>query len=349
MHLQAIANYTHELEQFNQLIDMSNELNILMLQGESGSGKSHFISHCLKLAKELPSAHVKLENGGESVTTLFNVMGSKVGRQHLPLFSEAISGLVGESLAEEADAMWQIKLRRYLRQIGKTADLPTKLAHFQVLTDSWFADSLNFPTPLIVAIDTYEKRSTEFDNWIRDEFLYGIAHSNNIKVLLGGQSLPDTDPEWEAFVSSLQLKGVSDPQDWLAWGEEVGLDLPSADVIMGICMALKGNPSAIVQTLEASAGSSPQDGESSTSTPEQSGKSSTYQMRKRIRENMIDAFSLSEIKDLCFDLDIDYENLPDHSHKPGLARELVGYLGRNGRLDEFVGIVQEERPEYEWA
>ncbi len=347
MHSPAIANYTHELEQFNQLIDMSNRLNILMLQGESGSGKSHFISHCLKLAKDIPSAHVKLENGGESVTTLFNVMGSKVGREHLPLFNEAVGSLVCEPLKDEADAMWQIKLRRHLREIGKTADLPTKLAHFQVLTDSWFADSLNFPRPLIVAIDTYEKRSTEFDNWIREEFLFGIAHSNNIKVLIGGQQLPQADAEWEAFISTLQLQGVSDPQDWLAWGEEVGLELPAADVIMGICLALKGNPSAIVQTLEAAA--VPADNTTETTDSGQPSGGSTYQLRKRIRENMIEAFSLSEMKDLCFDLDIDYENLPDHSHKPGLARELVGYLGRNNRLEEFVDIVKEERPEFEWA
>lgn len=315
-----------------------------MLQGESGSGKSHFIEHCLKSTDGLRYAHVKLENGGESVTTLFNVLGSKVGRESLPNFNDTLSGLVGEPMPDQ-DSMWQMKLRRHLREIGKTADLPTKLSYFQLLTDGWFADALNFAHPMLLAIDTYEKRSTEFENWLRNEFLYGVAHTSKVNIIIGGQTLPTPDPEWESFSTSHQLQGVSDPQDWLAWGEKVGLELPSADVIMGICLALKGNPSAIVETLQSL---SPKPTAPEVAASSTVGKLS-FAQRKQIRQNIIDGFTLSEIKDLCYDLDIDYEILPDHDHKTGLARELIGYLGRNNRLEEFIGICQQERPNLVWA
>ena len=347
MQMQAIANYTHELGLFQDLIDSGNQLNILMLQGESGSGKSHFIEHCLKLDKELRYAHIKLENGGESVTTLFNVLGSKIGRQSLPNFNETLADLVGEPMPDQ-DSMWQMKLRRHLREIGKTADLPTKLSYFQLLTDGWFADALNFEQPMLLAIDTYEKRSTEFENWLREEFLYGVAHTSKVNIIIGGQSLPATDAEWEAYSVTHQLKGVSDPQDWLAWGEQVGLELPSADVIMGICLALKGNPSAIVETLQSQAVQKDVIEDEAGDAPSSKPKLS-FQYRKRIRQNIIEGFTLSEIKDLCYDLDIDYEILPDHDHKTGLARELIGYLGRNNRLEEFIDICQEERPELVWG
>lgn len=316
-----------------------------MFQGESGSGKSHLIDHCLQLFQPQTAAHMRLENSSESIGTLLNVVGSKLGLNKLPIFSETVSGLMGEP-PEANETLWPLRLRRNLREIGRASDLSTRQAHFQLLTDGLLADTAQLAEPMVVAIDTYEKCSTEFEQWFTQEFLFGVAHSNRLKIIVAGQTVPTAAPEWEHKAIIHELNGIPDVHAWEVWGDLLGLKLPSADVITGICLALKGNPSAIVETLKgqfsAAAQTNPTQPNVGTSTI------LAYNQRKLMRENIIKGFSLNELKDLCFDLNIDYENLPDHDHKPGFARELVGYLGRDGRLEEFLAICKAERPELEW-
>ncbi len=63
----------------------------------------------------------------------------------------------------------------------------------------------------------------------------------------------------------------------------------------------------------------------------------------RLREQLRALFSDSELRDLCFDLGIDYENLPGAA-KGDKARELILHVERLGRLPELVGRVIELRP-----
>lgn len=56
-----------------------------------------------------------------------------------------------------------------------------------------------------------------------------------------------------------------------------------------------------------------------------------------------DSFSLDDLRDMCFEMDVDYESLPGES-KRGKARELVQYCRRAGRLDELSRHFQAERP-----
>ena len=54
-------------------------------------------------------------------------------------------------------------------------------------------------------------------------------------------------------------------------------------------------------------------------------------------------FDKDELRDLCFDLDIDFEDLEGtaQTHK---ARELVEFYARRGELDRLEAVVKEERP-----
>ncbi|MCA9968482.1 MAG: hypothetical protein KC423_29760, partial [Anaerolineales bacterium] len=58
-------------------------------------------------------------------------------------------------------------------------------------------------------------------------------------------------------------------------------------------------------------------------------------------------FNESEIDRLCFDLGIDFENLPDKT-KVEKARELILYCKRNGRLNDLQTEVREKRSHVEW-
>lgn len=63
----------------------------------------------------------------------------------------------------------------------------------------------------------------------------------------------------------------------------------------------------------------------------------------QVREILATAFSDEELRDLSFDLGIDYENLPAEG-KSGKARELVWYCRRHGRFADLVAAVRRLRP-----
>jgi hypothetical protein len=58
-------------------------------------------------------------------------------------------------------------------------------------------------------------------------------------------------------------------------------------------------------------------------------------------------FNLSELQSLCFELDVDFEDLAGVG-KNDKARELVNYLYRRGRIVELTRQIQQLRPNITW-
>ena len=63
----------------------------------------------------------------------------------------------------------------------------------------------------------------------------------------------------------------------------------------------------------------------------------------QLRLTLIELFTLSELKDICFALNVDYERLSGEG-KGSKARELVDYMRRKGLIQELRKVIQAERP-----
>ena len=70
--------------------------------------------------------------------------------------------------------------------------------------------------------------------------------------------------------------------------------------------------------------------------------------RARLRQTLATRFNLGELRTLCFDLGIDYDDLPAEG-KANKARELVAYLERHQRLQDLVALGQHRRPDIDWG
>lgn len=62
----------------------------------------------------------------------------------------------------------------------------------------------------------------------------------------------------------------------------------------------------------------------------------------QLRQLLDSRFSLEELRTLCFDLDVEYENLPGEG-KAAKARELIAHMQRHGRMPELVAAVRRAR------
>jgi hypothetical protein len=69
-------------------------------------------------------------------------------------------------------------------------------------------------------------------------------------------------------------------------------------------------------------------------------------VRSRLRHFLVESFSLSELKNICFDLGVDYEMFP-HQTKGDLSRELLAYFERKQNLSCLVAEVVKQRPDEE--
>lgn len=66
-----------------------------------------------------------------------------------------------------------------------------------------------------------------------------------------------------------------------------------------------------------------------------------------MRVRMQDAFNLEELKTLCEDLTVNFENLAGEGLN-AKVREIVAYFRRNGRLIDLVDYCRRQRPIVEW-
>lgn len=64
---------------------------------------------------------------------------------------------------------------------------------------------------------------------------------------------------------------------------------------------------------------------------------------RALRRSMVESFSLAELRLVCSDLDIEYENVPGDTRETKV-NELIEYVRRRGRVQDLVAVVQEARP-----
>jgi hypothetical protein len=68
----------------------------------------------------------------------------------------------------------------------------------------------------------------------------------------------------------------------------------------------------------------------------------------RLREVLDAHFNEEELRTLCYDLDVDYDNLPAQG-KVNKARELIAYLERHGHIPELLRMGEQLRPDISWS
>ena len=66
-----------------------------------------------------------------------------------------------------------------------------------------------------------------------------------------------------------------------------------------------------------------------------------------LRQILVTHFSEGELRTLCFDLDIDYDDLPGEG-RTDKARELVAYFERRNRIFDLVEPGIKQRPDISW-
>lgn len=75
---------------------------------------------------------------------------------------------------------------------------------------------------------------------------------------------------------------------------------------------------------------------------------SDHEQLARLRQRISQLFSEGELRQLCFDLGLGYDDL-DGRGKSENVMELVARMDREGRLPDLIGRLRKLRPKEDWS
>ena len=248
----ALANYSGPREAFRGLLHPKCEKRILMFRGESGSGKTALLTHCTSLV-DRPAVCVPIQLRGDTVgvAEIFHRCG-ETGWNRFPAFAEEIASL--SALPSVDVGANRLEGSSSISVILQAETLGDRAQRSAALTTAWFKDAGSLNLPLLLIFDTYEQATFEVKEWISGPFLSRAARTEQVRVLIAGQEVPNSNNiEWGGCSETHNLLGVPDAEHWMpvvhALGRRIGIANPES-WLAGVCHALNGRPKDIMQVIE---------------------------------------------------------------------------------------------------
>ncbi len=248
--MDTIANYENERQAFLSLLESECEKRILLFRGPSGTGKTALIMSCQnQVCKPVYHMPVQLRGTAVGMAEIFWRTGDCLGWNLLSNFTGQLSDFgINVNIIDN-------KIRGNENQIRVllNAENPADREARQVsLTNAWFEDIRILDNLFLLIMDTYEQASEEMKDWISSPFLSRAANSENIRVAIAGQEIPEPNIEWGRCCDVRELYGVREAEHWLpvidALGRVVPVE-PALTYIAGICHAFDGRPVDIMNII----------------------------------------------------------------------------------------------------
>jgi hypothetical protein len=249
-----LADYEIERRAFAALAQRDCDCRILLLRGESGSGKTSLLTHC-QAGIPATARHVSIQLRGSTVDVaeIFYRAGRAVSWEWLKQFTGQVAQLQ-QAASVKIDRNWLLGINNHIN-VALQADSPQDRSYRRAaLTEAWFEDVQALPEPFLVVFDTYEAATAEIQEWLSGPFLARVATADAVRVVIAGQSVPDKhNIEWGNCCHEHHLYGVPEARHWLPVIEALGLYIPGEsprDWLAGVCYAVHGKPAEIIKIIQ---------------------------------------------------------------------------------------------------
>lgn len=252
----SIANYKEHRAAFSALLKEDCDKPILLFKGESSMGKSTLIRHC-RTQIDKNTIHVLVDlRTTTNVLQIFYKLTECLPVEHFDNFKQQVDELNrrfnininGNKLEGDNNT-----LTVELNALFEDTTLEQRADRYTALTKAWAKEINNLNGLCVLLIDVYEKASSEIKLWIDGDLLNCAAKSGQLRVMIAGQSVPES-LEWEHCCESKELVGVHDAAEWIPVVSAMGRKAPKEPLLTyltAMCSLLDGNPDKIVQWIKA--------------------------------------------------------------------------------------------------
>ncbi len=246
-----LANYREQRESFARLWTQDCPEPILLFSGQSGSGKTSLLRNCRRTApNDACQVFVDCKQDGVNAAEVFSRTVHHAGRDKLPAFSRW--------LQQHNVEIWDNQIEGNSNQINVVLNSGSKEEREErriMLTDAWLQDTNQLDTPILLAVDTYEKAADDLRTWL-NSIIVRLPHaSRRLRLVVAGQEIPSTDTceDWADCCCEHPLYGVPEAEHWLPVVAALGLRVPvdpPLTFLAGLCHAFKGNPAKIIEIIK---------------------------------------------------------------------------------------------------
>lgn len=249
-----LANYTDEKDCFGKLFDAASSDQIMLVIGESGTGKTSLVNELIRIVPpgyiDIP---IQLRGRTVDVAEIFNRVVEIVGKSHFSNFSNEMATFgQAPTISVERNLVWNHSDISIALDNRNNDEREYRLS---MLTDALFRDIAESGVKVLFVFDTFEEAGEDTQNWISGPFLARVARSINLCAVVAGQIAPsENNIEWgRCCGGTRRLDGVFDAAHWMPIVDEMKRSIPQVPELVylaGICHAHRGNPSKIKKEID---------------------------------------------------------------------------------------------------
>lgn len=225
-----------EFALFDSMLAGKTEERILFVEAPSGMGKTILLDGFgRRKPKKILFAKIDFRSGSTSIAEFFSRLRDKLGGpKKFSNLGKQLNQILHPSVSISKNLMiGKNQIEAYLS--GR--DEQEREIRLSALTDAIFEDIRSLGTLLLI-FDTYEKSDDSIKKWISDSFLPRVQNSPNVFVVIGGQSVPEDNLEWEH--QPIKLTGITH-EYWHRYAESKGVTIHT-EYIRGCCDICEGHP-----------------------------------------------------------------------------------------------------------
>jgi len=259
-------NRNPELKLLDDLLASNADRRILLLQAESGYGKSVLLERYQQriAEREHDLAVIDLDELRGGAVALLTSAVHQWGSEHFTRFSGVLKTFGATASHQEAKNILQFFGRIEQAQHDSPGLRETEIA---MLTDAWFEDARDWMSPdrpAVMLVDTYNRVDTvalegmrtrpatvdpEMHAWIETAFLAQVRRTPGLRLILAGQQPPERGTTaWERCCRRRPLGPISNPDDWMEYAAAIGVRVTTRDVSL-LCHTEQGHPWRIALRL----------------------------------------------------------------------------------------------------
>ena len=252
--LRKLANRTKELEIFLQMAQGNHDCRIMLIEGESGMGKtsllSRFRQQCPDEVKYVPFDC----KGSNSILAFLSQVADYLGRVQFPTFVKQLRtfGQGSVDFSENDIAAEKISIAIY----GNNLDSEAQEYRSQQLQTAFFHDLERFEHQIVIALDTYQMANESLRDWIESTWLRTVERRlKKVVTVVAGQSIPDPNHlVWANECTHFILTPILDEKAWYEFCSDLPeyCELPEL-AVKAIALVAEGHPLNVNQMLSFAA------------------------------------------------------------------------------------------------
>ena len=244
-----LANRTKELAFFKRMVLGEVSERILLVEAQSGYGKTglmgRFLTECPENAKAID---IDLKDALESgILYVFQRSQKLLGKAYFREFDQVVAQyqpstgditIRGNQIQGDGNQIQVI-----LQGVGSVEERQERLDRLQ---EAFFEDLEQYPLPIVFILDTFNGASPELQKRIAGSFLVDVGDCPKLRAVVAGSQVPQPSLSWQRHHHLFPLGPILECDAWYTYAKASGFrfDRSQIDVMVAGCC---GVPSDIVK------------------------------------------------------------------------------------------------------